>query len=237
MKDPSDTMLMALADNELPADEAALLRERIAADPVLAARFAVFVETRAALHATFAADGPVPDRLIHVIEAAPASPSRPTTEVLALRRRMPNLVPPMAVAASLLLAFGLGAFFAGPTLPPNVVTQDPAGLAAISLAAALTGEEVQLSQGRTARVLGSYQTDYGLCRTIELDLPADGTERAVVCRAETGQWSVVAAVAAGTEESYVTASDTTALLIDQVLDNLGAGPALDQETEMAALAP
>lgn len=43
----SDETLMALADGELGEQEAAALRARIAGDPDLARRFAVFVETRA----------------------------------------------------------------------------------------------------------------------------------------------------------------------------------------------
>jgi anti-sigma factor RsiW len=60
----TDELLMALADGELPEGEASLLRSRIASDPDLAERFAVFVETAALLAPDDpAAAAEVPDHL------------------------------------------------------------------------------------------------------------------------------------------------------------------------------
>jgi hypothetical protein len=233
-------MLMALADNELHGPEAEALRARIAADPVLAARYAVFAETRAALAAAFA-PGPTPDRLTQAILAAPPQADMATGagKVVAFRPRQWAGPAPLALAASLLLAVGVGGFLAGRALQPGAVPADPGALAAAALADQVTGSEAALPDGGSARVLGSYQTAQGLCRMIDLALPGDRAERAVVCRDDAAQgagWSVVAAISAGPVEAYVPASDMAAELMDQVLNDLGAGPALAPEDEAAALA-
>lgn len=57
----SDEQLVALADGELPAAEATALRGKIAVDPALAERFALFVETRALLEPQDAAAGEADD--------------------------------------------------------------------------------------------------------------------------------------------------------------------------------
>jgi hypothetical protein len=235
MQEPSDEMLMALADNELSPEEAVSLHARIAADPELAARYAAYVESRAALQAAFAADDPVPEALLRTINETPIDTPRPSAEVVTLRPRAAAFEWPRALAASLLVAVALGGVLAGRGLAPEAALSDPARLAAADLGQALTGADVALAGGASARVLGSYDTQYGLCRLIELRLVPSGSERAVVCR-DAGEWSVVAAIATGTESSYVTASDTAAALIDEVLDDLGAGPALDPAAEAEALA-
>lgn len=234
MQDTSDDMLMALADNELSGPEAERLRAQIAADPVLLARFAVFSETRAAVQAAFAA-GPVPDRLIRAIELAQAEPAA-SPKIAALWPKRAAAGWQLALAASLLLVVGAGSFLAGRSLSPASLLTDPALAAAQALSERITGDEAALASGGTARVLGSYRTDAGVCRLFELRLPADRSERAVVCRPLGGEWAVVAAVTAGEGEGYVTASVSAVTVIDQVLDDLGAGPALDSASEAALLA-
>ena len=105
-----------------------------------------------------------------------------------------------------------------------------------ALATLATGAETTLEGGATARVLGSYETDQGLCRLIDLAHPDSMAERAVVCRQGGADWAVIASVTAGQAEVYIPASATAAALIDQVLDDLGAGPALSADAEKAALA-
>jgi hypothetical protein len=227
MPEPSDDMLMALADDQLPEAAAQPLLALIAADPALAARYAVFTDTRAALQAAFAA-GPVPEALVRAIRNEGADPV-----VVPFRPRKMFAPVPLALAASLLLAVGFGGFMVGRGAPG--ATGDPGVMAAAQLSGAVTGDEAALEGGGAARVLGSYQTDAGLCRLLDLTLPGDRAERAVVCRQQAGDWAVVAAVAAGQGEAYIPASDLGAELIDQVLDDLGAGPALDSAAEATAL--
>lgn len=234
MPDPSDDMLMALADDELRGVEADALRVRIAADPALAARYAVFTESRAALRLAFD-PGATPDRLVDAIRAGTPGEAVQADTVVAFRPRR-AMGAPLALAASLLLAVGAGGFLAGRTLAPNGWPADPGAVAAAGLASLGTGARMDLAAGGTARVLGSYRTDHGLCRLIELALPGDRAERAVVCRDQAREWAVVATVAAGQAETYIPASDAAAALIEQVLDDLGAGPALTPADEAAALA-
>lgn len=221
----SDDMLMALADGELDAGLAAQLRDRIAADPALAKRHALFVDTRAALQAAFPVE-PVPERLRDT-----AMQAAPEAKVLPFAPRR-NSAPAwgMAIAASLLLA--VGGFWLGRMATPAGQIATPE-VAALQLAGIPTGGEISLSDGRAARVLGSYETDIGLCRMIGLP-----TDRALVCKRDDGQgWITLASVATVGEDGWVPANDMGTMLIDGLLDELGAGPALPPETEAAQLAP
>ncbi len=159
-----------------------------------------------------------------ILAAPPADTARDTT-VVAFRPRSWVAPAPMALAASLLLAVGVGSFLAGRGAAPQAVAS-PGVAAAAALATLATGAETTLEGGATARVLGSYETDQGLCRLIDLAHPDSMAERAVVCRQGGADWAVIASVTAGQAEVYIPASDTAAALIDQVLDDLGAGPAL-----------
>lgn len=234
IQSPSDDMLMALADDQLAGPEAEALHRRIDADPALAARFAVFAESRAALQLAFA-PGETPDALVAMIRAAPLADGQPGNTLVSFRPRRAGALP-LAMAASLLLAVGVGGFLAGRMLLPGEAYPDHGALAAAGMAGLGTGEELALAGGGSARILGSYQTDQGLCRLIDLNLPGNRAERTVVCRNPARDWGVVAAIAAGQAEAYIPASDTAAALIDQVLEDLGAGPALDPAAEAAALA-
>lgn len=233
MPDPSDDMLMALADDELHGPDAEALRRQISSDPALAARFAVFAESRAALQAAFA-PGETPAWLEASVRGAKPGDASPRDNVVRLRSRT-ALTPTLALAASLLLAVGVGSFLAGRLVAPEPLA-DPAAVAAVALADLGTGDETAIPAGGVARILGSYQTDQGLCRLLDLTLSADRSERALVCRAPDRSWVVTAAIAARQSETYIPASDTAAAVIDQVLDDLGAGPALDPAAEAQALA-
>lgn len=234
MPDPSDDMLMALADDQIHGPDVEALRLRISTDPALAARVAVFAESRAALRAAFA-PGETPAWLEASIRGAKAGDVSPPDNLVRLRPRM-AITPSLALAASLLLAVGVGSFLAGRSVAPALQFTDPAALAAVALADLGTGAETATPADGVARILGSYQTNKGLCRLIDVNLSGDRSERAVVCRAPDRSWVVTAAIAAGQSEAYIPASDTAAAVIDQVLDDLGAGSALDPADEAEALA-
>ncbi|HMO73468.1 MAG TPA: hypothetical protein PKC84_17830, partial [Paracoccaceae bacterium] len=169
-----DTMVMALADGELPAAEARHLLARVAADPDLTDRFARFVETRDLVRQAMD-PGPVPARLLAAIEAAPALPD-PGPNVVALRPRMRALARPMALAAALVLAVGLGAVLTGGGGAPG---GDPALAAARALEGLPTGAEAALADGGSARALASFDPDAGFCRLVAVAALALA-ERAVV---------------------------------------------------------
>lgn len=106
--DESDEMLMALADGELDDITAERLWRRIETDSALAGRFALFADTRHGLQAAFPPE-PVPDRLIATIMAGAPAPV-----VVPFRRRLAaRPLAGWAMAASLVLAVGLGGFLAG----------------------------------------------------------------------------------------------------------------------------
>ena len=137
-----------------------------------------------------------------------------------------------ALAASLTLAM-IGGFWVGRGSAPDtmaaVVTPEEA---AVALAATPTGGEVALGEGTRARALASYQTDLGLCRLIGIY-----HGRAVVCQdAASGVWGTAIRVGAAEGETYLPASDLATGLIDRLLDDINAGPALEPDAEAAALA-
>lgn len=226
-----DEMLMSLADGELQGAEAAALMRRVRTDPALAARYAVFAETRALLRNTYAGQ-PVPDRLIRAVMDTPMDESRPERgNVVPLRWRPVSgaSAPGVAMAASLLLAVGIGGFLAGRGTAPVQVAGEPAALAAAALAGSATGDSVLMSDGQSAQVLASFETDLGLCRLIALE-----SLRAVVCRGDDG-WATALTVSDGDGATFLPASDTATVVIDRLLDQIGAGSPLDIEDERAAL--
>jgi hypothetical protein len=234
-----DEMLMALADNELSAAEAAALRRVIASDAELARRFAAFERGRSLLQAAFPAE-PVPEEMVAAVRRAAAEAASERGEsgkVIALPRRA-TAAPAwgLALAASLVLA--VGAFWAGRSgVPVGPVPGEASGaaLAALSLSESLTGESAALPDGRTARALASFETDIGLCRLIGID---DG--RLIACRSDgagdgAGDWTIALSIAAGEGGGFVPASDSVVAVIDQMLDAINAGPNLDPEDEARAL--
>ncbi|MBL4916385.1 hypothetical protein [Szabonella alba] len=236
----TDDMLMALADDELSGETATALRRRIAADPELTARLALFETGAADLRAAFAA-GPVPERLLRSVMDSPMAQSAEEggSNVTPLPRRRSPLTGavPMALAASVVLALAVGFLTGrslGPTTPTAMATATPEA-AARALATLPTGGEAALEGGATARVLASFQTDQGLCRMIAISAGRQ-EDRAVICGAG-ADWSVALSVQAGGSGDFVTASDTAAEMIDAYLDRIGAGAPLTPAEEEAALAP
>lgn len=235
----SDEMLMALADGELTGPDASKLMARIKANPDLAARYALFTDTAEALRQAMD-PGPVPDALISTVLTAPTglapTQAAQAAPVTPLRRKdraaARSMVWPMALAASLALAVGVGGFLTGRSLAPA-----PAGLgtAAAALAGTPTGGSVTLADGSMARALGSFATDLGLCRLIVLD-GADGhADRAVVCQAEDSAWRTALSVTEGGAGMFLPASDMAVGVIDEFLDGIGAGAAMTPEAEAQAL--
>ncbi|MDX1822755.1 MAG: hypothetical protein R3197_17815 [Paracoccaceae bacterium] len=236
----SDEMLMALADGELTGPDASKLMARIKASPALTARYAMFTDTAEALRQAMD-PGPVPDYLISTVLTAPTGQAGaaegPAAMVIPLRQKAAvaprRMVWPMALAASLALAVGVGGFLTGRGLAPA-----QAGLetAAAALAGTATGGSVALADGSLARALGSFDTDLGLCRLIAVD-GADGhADRAVVCQAEGAGWRTALSVTEGGAGMFLPASDMAVGLIDDFLDGIGAGAAMTPEAEAQVLA-
>lgn len=231
-EDMSDERLMALADGELPEDEAAALLKRVEKDAALAKRYAVFVDTRRVLGAALD-PGPVPDRLMQTILETPAVASAPNVTLLRPRRTWPGSGIGLALAASLLLAVGIGGFEVGRRA--GMPAEDAGPMAAVRATATMpTGAGVDLPGGGSARVVASFETESGFCRLIGAQSAAGEGDRILACRA-TDDWRVLLSVAAADTGSFVTASDAAVELIDDLLDRLGAGPALDPKAEALRL--
>ena len=221
----SDEMLMALADGELNELEAARLRQRLAVDPVLAARHQAFVRTRAWMQEAFPPE-PVPERLVAAVLNGAEGAGR-AAAVIPMRRGFVRRAGwGMALAASLVL--GLGGYWAGRSASPGLAPGDDVALAT---AAVPTGGEVRLADGSTARVLASYATDIGLCRMI-----AQESWRHVTCRDDrSGTWEIALSVHSGESGSFLPSSATAVELIDRLLDEIAAGPPMTGEEERRAL--
>ncbi len=231
-RDVSDEMLMALADGELSAGTEAQLLARIAADPDLARRHAGFALTRRAVREACPAE-PIPEALIRTILETPAGlepPAERGENVIPFR---PRRALRMALAASLLLAVSVGGFLTGRATgpaPPQVAAGPVA--AAQALAALPTGASVPLGDA-TARVLGSFDTDLGLCRLVALEGTQE-EQRAILCRDGT-EWTLAFATVTGVAGGFRPASDTGTEAIDHALDTIGAGAAMTGAEEARAL--
>lgn len=239
----SDDMLMALADGELTGPDASKLLARIKASPDLTARFATFTATAKALRDAMD-PGSVPDHLIATVLTAPmgeadtniADTNNTGATVTPLRARAKvapaRAVWSMALAASFAVAVGIGGFLAGRGMAPA-----PAGpeSAAMALTGTATGGSAMLADGSATRVLGSFDTDIGLCRLIALDRADGHADRAVVCRSENNGWQAALSVSEGSSNMFLPASDMAVGLIDDFLNGIGAGAPMSPEDEARTL--
>ena len=140
---------------------------------------------------------------------------------------------PVAMAASVVLAAGVGGFLTGRSLSPA-----PVGLegAASALHGTATGGSVALADGSMARVLGTFDTDAGLCRLIAVDGTDGHADRAVVCLTGDDGWRTAFAVSEGGAGMFLPASDMAVSLVDDFLDGIGAGAPMTPDAEAGTLA-
>lgn len=242
MMQTDDETLMALADGEITGPQADRLHVQIAQDAALAARFAMFART-ASLARQAALENPgsgVPDELVARIRsmgeaAAKPLPERPQpSNVVPLRRFSAPPWRPMAVAASLALAVGLGT---GSFLSRTAsLPEGPALSAGIigSLDRVPSGEAVLLEDGRSLTVIASFMDGSGaFCREYEAATPDQGGYVAIACRKDE-DWTVRFAMAlAGQAEGYAPASSLEVL--DAALAAMGAQEPMQAEEEQGHL--
>ncbi len=239
-EEEEDVMLMRLADGELPEPEAAALRRRLAAEPALAARYALFTGTRRLAAEAYAsvAEERVPDRLLAAVRAAAAPP---TAAVMPFRRggrfkteaRGGRLLP-LALAASVaaLLAAPAGYLMGR---QGNAGLGDPLAGSGAVIAAALeqdaSGGE-RRAGGTVVRVLASHPVEAGICRDFAVEAP-QGAALGIACR-EGGAWRLRASVALVGGEALRPANPDHPV-IGAALERLGAAPPLDAEREAAMM--
>jgi len=241
--DPSDETLMAYADGELSADEAARIARLLETDAAAAAKVAAFRQTRARLRAAARSHDAVPAALRARVEAALAGqraaqpPDAGTVTPLAPRRRRQVPAAPAALAASLALAVGLAAgWLAAPggdgAAGGGVV--DLAGLED-ALGRVPSGETAALDGGEITLVASFRDSAGAFCREAEVARTGRPTVIVVACRGAGGDWQPQLALAAGGGAGYAPASGTRTL--EAFLDSIGAGPPLAPEAEAEALQP
>lgn len=193
--DFSDETLMAFADGELDPATAEAIALRRAADPALAERIRVFEDSARLARQAFdhIAQEPVPLRLLAATR--PAGPSW----------RQPRASRPlMALAASVVLAVGLGAGYLVARLHS---VEAPGGLAGfvscsgVGLSAALetAGSGQRRTEGDCTIVpVASYRIDSGaVCRAFQAFAGADAGRSAIAgmaCRGDGGDWSTRVAI-------------------------------------------
>ncbi|WP_412074071.1 anti-sigma factor family protein [Tritonibacter mobilis] len=238
-----DEVLMAYADGELPADEAAKLEARLSEDADLAARVQVFSASAAALQGLKHADtsAPMPAGLEQALQARVASAAAdapamvaadpvPAGNVVAFpQRRVPLWTG--ALAATVALAVGLGAgLLAGKGTGPSGGA-DPIFAALDSLP---SGEVTTLADGTELRMVASFNSSDGaLCREYE-QIGQNATGQLTVACRDQGAWVPQLVVALGGAEGYAPASAPE--LLDLYYVQSEAGSVLPPEEERAALA-
>lgn len=247
-----DEILMAFADGELDAAEAAQVAQAVADDPALAARVDLFRQTRAALQAapeaspkdqaladmiratqaqakmqaqeSRAAD-PLADQIRAAAAAATTAHLAGRDPQIAANRSLPTPAnrnwAPLAVAASLVLALGIG-WLAGPWGNAPTPGLEPTVVAALNSlpSGESTGDVTAIASFRTA--------DGTLCREYETE-----AEIAVACRAGS-TWENRFAATQINSPDYVPASGEGN--VDNFLASIGAGEPLTTADEQAALA-
>ncbi|MFB9950597.1 anti-sigma factor family protein [Rhizobium puerariae] len=239
-----DETLVAFADGELDDATAARLETALEKDETLAARLAVFLDSRTAVASALKPliREPVPKALLasvrRMAENADAGDIQPDNNVVAFRQHSATPAPParrawlMPVAASLVAVLaGVGGFMLGRGIGPAKPAADAA--LATALDREVSGRNVALgSSGDSLHVVSSFLDGRGdLCREYELKRRRESTI-SIACR-ENGAWTTRLALSAPQTEGYTPASAQET--IDAYLASIHAGAPLMPEEEGAAL--
>lgn len=245
--------LMAYADGELGANDAARVEAAIAADPALAERLAAERRLRAALrdHLNPAVDEPVPDKLTAMIAAA-AQESTPEAALEADDRKIVSLAAAratrndqtaaqpsglrqqwrsgLAIAASLVLGVVLGTqLHSG----GSIVQKDGMLVASGFLSETLENQLASAEDDSTdLRILTSFQREDGdYCRVFEA-VPTSG----IACKTG-GSWILERTSASTQRQSseYRQAGSAESALM-QAAQEMARGAPLDSAQEEAARA-
>lgn len=228
-----DDTLMALADGEITGDEAARLHSRIADDPDLAARYALFSQTAGLVKAVAMADpaGAVsPELEARIRNIAAATEQENVVPMHSPARNRPaQSWQPVAIAASLALAVGLSA---GLYLAPGG-PQPAAGFAADltnTLDTMPAGAQDTLSDGARVTIIASFTDEAGtFCREYETTTPDAAGFVNVACRSG-DTWDLRFAMAkSGAGVGYTPAASLAAL--DAFYASKAASPPLAPEEE------
>jgi hypothetical protein len=245
--------LMAYADGELDAVQAAAVEAAMARDPAIARTVRLFGDTAVAARGAVQAETPpVPAALQAAVEQAiaragagspPAAARAPIAPavVTATFRPAANSSSYAIAASAAIIAVAVGAYFAGAQrgdVPPG------AGLAVVApgaerarfdaaLSETPAGNARPLQTGGSVAVTATFRDGSGqLCREFRVERTGADTVAGVACRTA-GTWSVAFAVAQPGGDTFSPASGNT--LLDAFLAERGASPPLGAADEAAAL--
>lgn len=240
-----DEILMAYADGELDAETAMRVAQAIGENAALAARLAVFTNTRDVLSEAAKTAGtiPVPDSLAERVQATiEASRNDATSDnvvQLADRRRQPVFFKPAAIAAGFATVGLITGLLVAPATRAPVTDNlqfsflEGAGISDV-LSRIPAGERTQIDGGEIEVIASFISQDETLCREFELDRPDATTVVAVACQEETGWRSQFAVVSASDDGTSFTPASSLETL-DTYLSAIGAGAPLTLEEEAERL--
>ena len=247
-----DPILMAYADGQLDAAEAARVEAAIAADPALAEAVARHRALRARLQQAFAPalDEPVPAALLAAARAgasagrgaatpADAAPADVASIQDARARRdaarAPRRGPPawLAMAAVLVLGLAVGLLLGRPATGPVRLGEDGQLLAQGELARALDTQLAAEAGERIAIGLSFRDADGHWCRSFHLR--GDAAMAGLACRGDDGGWRLpaLAEAAAGGGDLRQAAADLPPAVLAAIDERL-VDDAADAEAERAA---
>jgi hypothetical protein len=259
----SDETLMALVDGELPDPESVQLRRRIERDPELAARFAMFAETRALAAPVAARDAateadPLARRILDLAarieaERAPAEPPRlrvvtggapPSADRAAPARHRPARWG-LALAASIMLAIGAVAGHVATRMlgaeVGTVALAVPVPPAALQLALDTVRSDDRHawseSGGGALTVLATHRTaGGGICREFDVvtRTQVDIAVLAVACRRD-GRWETRMAIARPVGGAGFTPASGPGAAAERYLAEIGSTGALGADDERALI--
>jgi hypothetical protein len=241
-----DEKLMAYADGELTAAQAAEVERAMAEDEELAGKVAMFADSRSAVKRALGAPPPVPDALAAKIRSMADTDARlrggnvvegNVVSLASRRRSVPFWQLPIAASVALAVGF-LGGWIGGSDPGQNggfgiAELSDPALIDALQTVR--SGERIDLGGGAEFAAIATFRDgDGALCREFEHDSAGGRTVIGVACR-EAADWTVEFAVAAASTdaEGYAPASSIDAL--DAWLSATEAGAPLPEAAEEAAL--
>jgi hypothetical protein len=249
----SDETLMALADGELPPAEAMAVRDRIAADPNLAARFAAFVETRMLLQEPASATAAAtPRRLVDAIlqhESERQEGKASDRNVAGVVRPAGNVLWKLPVAAAIAFTLGglVGSFLATQEARDFAAAANIVSVPAVrsAVAEALdrvpSGSEVAWSDpssglsGRVLVVNTQRLNDGTACREYDIGYrgTSSGSVVAASCRRDNVWRTEIAVFRADADKVFTPASGTS--VVEQYLTDAGSSGPLSVEEEKAAI--
>ncbi len=244
----TDEKLMAYADGELNAAEAAEVERAMAEDEALALRVTLFAGSRKAVReAAMATPLAVPEALAEKVRALgaahaagrAAAEKAPDKIVDLSARRRPAGSWQLPLAASIALAIGaIGGWIVAhsSTTPAGLeiaALGDPAIVEALSTLP--SGERQVLDNGNQFAAIASFEDGGGrFCREFEYDQVSGTTLVAVACHDQT-HWDVRFAIAAPAATPGLYAPASSLETLDAYLSATGAGAPLSTADEAAAL--